>query len=183
MIQYVLVGSEIQRMFKLMLSSAPKDCLCNHRAQLLNMMGPVWCRDNLKYIVAWLEEEADQRKLFEDEWLRARMTMYARRVARRKSRWFGWLADKAAKRGMSGPGMSRRMLIKRLILILIHRAEKRVKHPPLPVIEIALSDPSELEAQSMKWASDKTSDPRLQKEFARVYVDQRQRRAERDQKS
>lgn len=125
--KYVMVGLELQNFFAGILRDAPKDCLCHRRAAVLNVMGPQWCRDNVKYIVSWIEEEADHRSLFEDEQLRERMRRYMRRLLRRKSRMLAWIGTAFADRAMNKPGSARSLLIKRLVLLIIYQAERRVR--------------------------------------------------------
>ena len=54
-------GSELKRLFSLMLVGATPECLCHGRARLMDEMGVRWCADNIEYIVDWLEDEAKDR--------------------------------------------------------------------------------------------------------------------------
>lgn len=123
-----LPGTHLKKFFAGFLVEADPQCLCFKRADLMDVMGCRWCRDNIEYIVDWLEEEADYRKLFEDEELKKRMRRYAERFAKRKF-WVPrcvteFFVRQTVERALA-PGEARRILMKRMVFVCIHRAERR----------------------------------------------------------
>lgn len=122
-----LPGSELKRLFSLMLTSATPQCLCHKRAEQMDIMGTRWCRDSIEYIVDWLEEEADERKLFENDELKQRMQRFALRFTRAKRCLPSWVAKRIVRKSVDRtlqPGEARRILLRRIVLLCIQRAER-----------------------------------------------------------
>lgn len=55
------VGTELKKLLKLIGIEATENCSCNHRANLMDINGPEWCKENIETILDWLQEEADKR--------------------------------------------------------------------------------------------------------------------------
>lgn len=56
-------GTELKKILgKFGIVASPK-CSCTQRMKIMNDKGNEWCRENIDYIVGWLEEEAHKRKL------------------------------------------------------------------------------------------------------------------------
>lgn len=119
----VRAGKPLKNFFASYLANAPKDCLCRQRADLMDTWGVPMCRGNMRYIVGWLEEAADEQKLLEDPETKRRMHRYAVRWLKRNLRWLPckeWLAG----RMLRANGASRRWLIRRLVELMLKRAER-----------------------------------------------------------
>jgi uncharacterized protein YbaR (Trm112 family) len=111
-------------MFAWFLHAAPPDCLCRERARLMDVMGCPWCRREIDTIVSWIEEEAEQLKLFEDGMLKAKMVNFATRFLRKYRLPLG-VRRFLARRMVTADGAARRLLIRRFVLIAIRKAERR----------------------------------------------------------
>lgn len=85
---YIGVGGELKKMFALMRIKPTDDCLCEERASLMDIAGPMWCRENLDEIVGWLEEEAHKRGL---PFLRRAGEIVVKRACRKVERRIGLL--------------------------------------------------------------------------------------------
>lgn len=57
------VGAEVKKFLKSIGIEATPNCSCNKRAQIMNVKGPEWCRENIEQILDWLKEEADKRNM------------------------------------------------------------------------------------------------------------------------
>ena len=86
------------------------DCQCRGRIAKMNRNGPAWCRENLDKIVGWLIEEAD-RRLKQDE---GKSASWRLRLG-----------------GFNLPG--RRLVLRRLVLVAVRRAERDDKSQPKPL--------------------------------------------------
>lgn len=56
-------GTELKALLSRVGITSTPNCKCNKRAELMDSMGPEWCRANEDVIVGWLKEEAEKRKL------------------------------------------------------------------------------------------------------------------------
>jgi len=56
-------GTELKRLLSWIGIKPSRECSCTRRALLMDHQGCEWCRQNLKQIVGWLREEAENRKL------------------------------------------------------------------------------------------------------------------------
>ena len=56
-------GTELKAMLKVIGIVATENCSCNARANLMDIRGHQWCRDNMDTILGWLQEEAHKRSL------------------------------------------------------------------------------------------------------------------------
>lgn len=55
-------GTELKKILAKFGIVATENCSCNKRAQIMDLNGPQWCRDNMESILEWLQEEAVKRK-------------------------------------------------------------------------------------------------------------------------
>ena len=94
-------------------------CGCENRIAEMNARGPGWCRDNVDKIVDWLIEEVDRRL----------------KQAKDEGKSAGW---RLRLGGISLPG--RRLVLRRLVLLAVRRAEREVSFPRgrkhLPIISL-----------------------------------------------
>ena len=58
------VGAELSKLLSLLGFKVTEKCSCKQRARVMNWLGSEWCENNQKIILAWLEEEAKNRKVF-----------------------------------------------------------------------------------------------------------------------
>lgn len=114
-------GSRLTKYFGAMLTNAPEGCLCHDRAHLMDVMGLEWCEDNIRYLVGWLEDEADERGLFDDPHLQQRMEKYLRRTSRTFRLLLRW-APAAAKNHVRESNWARKLVIRRLLMTFIRRS-------------------------------------------------------------
>ena len=56
-------GTELKNILGKFGITASPQCSCTQRMKIMNDRGIEWCKDNIEYIVNWLEEEAAKRKL------------------------------------------------------------------------------------------------------------------------
>lgn len=96
----------------------------------MDVMGPRWCNDNLEYLVDWIEEEADERGLFEDDELQKRMEKYLRRSSRTMRIWFAW-APASLQHRMRESNWARRVAIRRLLITFIRRSCRHSTPPEI----------------------------------------------------
>jgi hypothetical protein len=80
------VGTELKRLLhKVRIDSTP-ECPCDQRALLMDEQGIPWCRDNIDLIVGWMQEEAENRRLWFSEILAKLVVLRAIHNARIKER-------------------------------------------------------------------------------------------------
>lgn len=58
------VGTELSKILSLLGFKITDKCSCKQRARVMNWLGLEWCENNQKIILAWLEQEAKNRKVF-----------------------------------------------------------------------------------------------------------------------
>lgn len=56
-------GGELKKMLKMLGIKSTPNCSCNKRAEIMDMKGTEWCKNNKSEILGWLEEEAKKRNL------------------------------------------------------------------------------------------------------------------------
>ena len=56
-------GGELKKMLKMLGIKSTPNCSCNRRAEIMDLNGTEWCKNNKEQILGWLEEEAKKRKL------------------------------------------------------------------------------------------------------------------------
>jgi len=56
------VGTELKKLLSRVGITATPTCGCNYRAQEMDRLGPLWCRENSGTVIDWLAEEAARRK-------------------------------------------------------------------------------------------------------------------------
>jgi hypothetical protein len=55
-------GSVLKKYLETFWQSNSPECLCNQRADYMDIMGCKWCKQNVELIVDWLQEEHEARK-------------------------------------------------------------------------------------------------------------------------
>ena len=56
-------GGELKKMLKMLGIKSTPNCSCNKRAEVMDMNGTEWCKNNKSQILSWLEEESKKRSL------------------------------------------------------------------------------------------------------------------------
>jgi glycosyltransferase involved in cell wall biosynthesis len=56
-------GTELKKFLSRLGINSTPTCSCNHKANMMDIMGIDWCAGNVDKIVGWLEEEATKRKI------------------------------------------------------------------------------------------------------------------------
>ena len=99
----VNVGEHLATFLGWFLQDAGPECKCHARANLLNVLGPRWTRDNLETVIDWLIEEAEQRGISP--------------VDAPRGRWF-------AKLARAGQVKAERAFCSQIILMACRQAER-----------------------------------------------------------
>ncbi len=56
-------GTQLEKLLRIVGITEKSGCKCGQRAAVMNSEGPDWCEKNIKTIVGWMKEEAQNRKL------------------------------------------------------------------------------------------------------------------------